>query len=258
MSYTRPTPLSEIQNIFFDAIKSRSSNIFSHIVPIHNMSERACLEIYSRGYTARLTESLGETFAATWWVLGDTEFFKLTKEYIMQTPSTNYDLSTYGEKFSTFLSTKFVDIPFLGDLARFEWLFQEIFHKPNIIEGTSAFLQRLSASKMDLMLSPSCVLFQSPYSIYEIWGLRKQPIDSLAELEINRPQSVLLFKKSSKIMVQRLQNDECLTIEALIRTGDIAATIEILSEKHPQTDSQRIQSIFKLIAELNVLLTRVR
>ncbi|MFX5734457.1 DNA-binding domain-containing protein, partial [Acinetobacter baumannii] len=84
---------------------------------------------YRRGYRARLTEALGETYEAVWRVLGDEEFFSATRSFIAEEPSRSYNLSDYGQRFPDFLSARYQqEAGFLGHLAHLEWAFKSCFH----------------------------------------------------------------------------------------------------------------------------------
>ena len=96
------------------------------------MDSNAAVGVYRTGHIVRLTEALGETFEAVWWVAGDEHYFQLAKEFLLAHPSASYNLSDFGISFPNFLDKRqpFSDLPFLADLARFEWLFKEVFHLP--------------------------------------------------------------------------------------------------------------------------------
>ena len=247
-------PLSEVQNIFMDSLHSDSSLAISLIDPMLNLSPQKCIDIYKRGYIARLTEALGETFEASWWVLGDEDFFKITRSYIQTTPSNEYDLSDYGKDFPLFLQLQnklITDLPFIFDLARFELIFKDIFHKPNV-QDTG--LHKLAADHFERIfsLSTSAALFESEFSVYQIWKHKNKDIESLDTISLSSHQRLLIYKQNSQVHVLTLEIDEWLTLNALASTGSLEKTIDIITEWLPEVTSERIQQIFSLISSLNV------
>ncbi len=128
-------PLKHYQDLFCQAMFQAEQGpyplqLLNAFHPGGTLTADHALEVYSRGHVARLTEALGETFEAVWWVAGDEAFFRLAKNFILAHPSTFYNLSSYGRTFSDYLKkeTPFPNLPFLPHLARYEWTFKEMFH----------------------------------------------------------------------------------------------------------------------------------
>jgi len=249
--------LSEIQELFFSALRDEPEPFATRIEPIAKLSPQECIRIYSRGYSVRLTDALGETFDATWWILGDEDFFKLSGKYIYSTVSHCYDLSDYGYDFPKFLSRQALaaETPFLPDLARFEWLFKEIFHKPNVkneIDGGIGF-----AENSRFIPSSSAKLLSSRYPIYDIWKLRSGPIEELSKIDLSTSQNLLIYKQESQVRVRMLDADEYIFMRALFNGNSISATLDIALEASPNITPDRIRQIFSDIAQAGVLLPKL-
>ena len=60
--------------------------LLNGIIPGGNLSTQEALEVYLNGYPARLTDALGQVYEAVWPVLGDEEFFRVCREYILKYP----------------------------------------------------------------------------------------------------------------------------------------------------------------------------
>lgn len=168
-----------MQNLFAKSIITNSANleICNFISPCGLLkSPTDALDIYARAYVASLTEALGETFEGVWSVLGDECFFSVAYNFIMKTPSTSFNLSNYGNDFPRYIGeiTELKEYPFLSDLAKFELIFKDIFHKksPCFNEILNSEIQIRPECKF-LFLN-SAKLFKSKYSVYEIWKSRKE------------------------------------------------------------------------------------
>lgn len=197
-----------MQNLFAQSIISNNPDLeFCDLIsPCGSLkSSHAGLNIYARAYVASLTEALGETFEGIWSVLGDECFFAVAKDFILKNPSTSYNISNYGKNFPEYLNEidEFKEYPFLLDLAKFELIFKDIFHKK------SPSLNNLETEikpGSKFLFFDSVKLFKSKYAIYEIWKSRK---DNTLGTDINlESEEFLLMYKSfnEKIWVLNLNS----------------------------------------------------
>ncbi len=245
--------LSVIQEDFFRALRRESNSLRNLIEPIGALSSEQCIDIYAKGYSVRLIEALGETYEATWWCLGDESFFALAEEFIRNNISGTFDLSDYGENFPKFLGTRksVHEIEFLEDLARFEWTFKGIFHKPNMIPASDLSSRVRPDGSDTLKLNFSATLFESPYSAYEIWKKRGQPASEMGGFDWSTPEFLVVFRKHSKVFVHSFDAKEFFLIkllsfghsiaDALSRAGE---TVNILPEQ--------VQSAFSQMGKLGL------
>ena len=205
--------LREFQKDFMATLdKSKSSEtLLQGIIPAIKMkSKDKSLTVYKDGYKARLTEALGETYEACWWALGDEMFFGICSEFISAHPSLHYNLSEYGREFSEYLYHHKISqkIPFLFDLAHFEWAFKNMFHAKNHIPFSAEELSKLeSPNDLKVSFGKSVFLFQSKYSIYHLWQQAKDKLSD-KQLDFNKKDFLILYKKNSHIFVDRLCEKE--------------------------------------------------
>ncbi len=248
--------LNKTQEGFLSAIKGEcSKDLIESILPIGKLDKQDCINIYARGYTARLTEALGETFEATWWVLGDDDFLALCAEFISITPSFYFDLSEYGSDFPAFLKQQpqIQEIPFLYDLANFEWSFKNIFHSPNIITDNQNLIGALSSGvDFKLVLSRSAVLFESEFPVYEIWKQRSKSVDSLSHLDFSTHEKLLLYKRTSQVFIQALKEDEFLVLKIITAEHSLEKSLEAISGTLGDLLPERIRELFSFVAQVGV------
>ncbi len=248
-------PLNQFQQLFSEAslrgeglaIEPRLTNA---VAPGGSLTSDAAIDVYRTGHIARLTEALGETFEAVWWVAGDEYYFQLAKEFLFKQGSQSYNLSDFGEFFPDYLEERqpFSDLPFLADLARFEWLFKEIFHSPPHTALTPEDFQNHQLSgNLRLSFAPSVRLFHSPYSVYEIWKMRGTDQSSLPEEDWNHPQWLLCYKHQQQVYVKHLTEPDYLLLQALLNGANIEEalvhTLETFSDLTPSTVSDLFQVI---------------
>lgn len=158
--------------------------------------EREALEVYQKGYPARLSDALGETYEGVWSVLGDEEFFSLCERFIKENRSESFNLSDYDVRFSSFLERQgslIEEFPFLPELAFFEWQFHKIFHSP-VDETRELSAEELAEVNEDskFCLVSSLRIFSFAYSTYRIWQQRKNEEREL--FDFHSPECLCLFK----------------------------------------------------------------
>lgn len=246
--------LRETQETFYVFLRGQTVET-SNLVPMRLLDIDNCLEIYRRGYIARLTEALGETFEATWWVLGDEDFFRLCHEFIRSFESKSYDLSDYGIEFQKFIakSEQASEAPFIGDLAKFEWAFKEVFHQSNISIDSQYLKNEIALNpEAQFRLSASAKLFECEYSIYEIWKLRREKIEDITELNFSKSEKIVIYKKQSQVFVKHLSVNEYLVISSLTKGLTITQSIEQLSQKG-EISPLEVQELFSTIGGLGIL-----
>ena len=247
--------LSQFQHQFSQASRRPEKTgvdplLLNEIVPGGSLSSEAALEVYRTGHIVRLTEALGETFEAVWWVAGDDHYFQLAKEFLLTYSSASYNLSDFGKYFPEFLAKKhpFSDLPFLADLARFEWVFKEVFHLPPHTSLTPDHFQQHSLSgNLRLSFGPSVRLFRSPYSVYEIWKLRGTKQASLPEKDWSTPQWLLCYKHQQQVYVKHLSEPEYLLLHHLCSGASIEESLDRTLQDFSDITASTVSDLFKVV-----------
>lgn len=210
-------------------------------------SSQQALEVYARAYHATLTEALGENFEGVWSVVGDDNFFALCDDYIRENPSHSYNLSDYGHHFPYYLAQRAEskNLPFLADLARFEWIFKEIFHSEKTEESNIHI-----SPDLPLRFSSSTQIFSSDFSVYQLWENRKQQLDSMPD-SVFQPQRLLLYKdKAHKIWVQTLEDWEFAILSLLKDGKSISSSLSQVIDSIGIPDESKLQNFFYNLAKI--------
>jgi len=224
------------------------------VIPGGSLDAAGALAVYRSGYLARLSEQLGETWPSVWRVLGDDTFFALCRSYIAGHPSTSYNLSDYGRDFPAFLESapEAVEVPFLAELARFELVFHDLFHAAGhegMNAATLASIDDLASAK--LVLGSSVRLFAGDRAVYDVFRHRHdtEPPD----LELDRPQRVLLFKQSGEVLAREIDAGTFAALEAL---GEGLPVEEALARAVGQDASYgaaEVARLFELLARCGLV-----
>lgn len=192
------------------------------------MSLDKVFEIYHRAYFARLSSILGKTFPAVKWVVGDILFTKICHKYIESQPSISYNLLSYGKFFPEFLSVISAarGIPFLADLAKFEWSYKEIYHAPAPDPLTVERVSELSRSEdFRIQFIDAMEIWSSPYSIYEIWCRKEEPPYRFEDIDWNRAESLVIFKKNHHIEILQIDIVEADILRELKEGSSISSAL---------------------------------
>jgi len=250
--------LKELQAMFSRTIRGEiEPRLRDLITPGGKLTTDEALNIHRDGYGARLTEALGETFEAVWWVLGDEDFFDTCAEFIEDHISESPNLSDYHPDFPAFVANKWIDsLPFIGDLAEFEWLFMKIFHMPEADGLEAEDFQELGAEPGSLKFefTPSFHLVAFRHSIHEIWKQRDSDQEAAEFDWEGPPERMLLFRNAGDTFIYRLNEYEFAILSALEagsplgRTLERIETLENISELEEPLE-EMIQRLFGLLVE---------
>jgi len=253
--------LSQFQHQFSQASRRPDETLvdpgfLNGIIAGGSLSPETAVEVYRTGHIVRLTEALGETFEAVWWVAGDDDYFCLAKEFLLTHPSSSYNLSDFGESFPGFLAERqpFSDLPFLADLARFEWVFKEVFHLPSHTSLTpDQFQEHMLSGHLQIAFAPSVRLFHSPYSVYEIWKLRGTVKESLSEEDWTTPQWLLCYKHQQQIYIKHVSEPEYLLLDHLCSGASIEESLTRTLEVFTDLTASTVSNVFQVINHTGIV-----
>lgn len=169
------------------------------------LSAADAVAVYRGGYPARMSEALGETFEACWRVLGDEEFLEACKIFCRSVPSTSHNLSDYGESFPDFLLNRFqAETPFIGDLARLEWAYKDLFHaRPH----TALTAEQLSVAVKEnsvLVFGSAVQLLSFDFKVVDIWRRDRSDATPLSRSDWDGKECALLYKSGGTQVFSRV------------------------------------------------------
>jgi hypothetical protein len=240
----KPLALAELQREF--VARLRDGGEPPGIEPGGVLDTARAFGVYRRGYYARLTEALGETYAAVWRVLGDADFFESCEAYIGAHPSQTCNLSHYGAEFPEFAARRFPEYPFLSDLARFEWRFLEIFHGP--AEPPFDLASALAGSDPEttgLVFAAACSACESEWAIYRIWKLRDDPAPELA-ISWEGPERLFVYRRAGQIHVREFADEGAFRLLRLLLKG---ASIASAIQQAEISGAATVRDLFQFIGE---------
>jgi len=125
--------LTNLQKLFANSMQDETEQHFLHEIVKNHLSPKERLEIYRGSMQSGLLNALTETFPLCKKIVGEEFFNALARQFIDITPSHSPDLTQYGKTFPEFISNfkPAEELPYLADVAKFEWIWEETLNGPN-------------------------------------------------------------------------------------------------------------------------------
>jgi hypothetical protein len=122
--------LRDMQTEFVQAILQQKDS--NHLIVSDSILPQHRLDIYRNNYRIGLKEALQATFPVTARLVGDNFFRAMAKEFTRAHPPSVPCLAEYGDNFPAFIADfePAQSVPYLSDVALFEWLMNEAAHQP--------------------------------------------------------------------------------------------------------------------------------
>lgn len=213
-------PLSDSQRDFaqsvMDADRPVPAGITSHLRarPVKRFN------VYRNNVYSSLIDVLQACFPVVTRLVGE-EFFRATaKAYVEQHPPTSPVLMRYGHAFADFLQAfePVDDVPYLPDVARLEWAWNEAYNAADRVPVSLEVLQSVPPEKAAALLfelHPSVRLVRSDFPVVTIWSANSgddepEPIDADAGGE-----DALVLRPGLEVEVRQLPPVGAVFIAAL-------------------------------------------
>lgn len=204
------------------------------------LSSAQRLSIYQSSIRSILINTLKKTFPVCDQLVGSEFFNALASRFIINRPSSSFDLDRYGEEFPDFIAdfAPAKSVPYLSDVARLEWYWQEALLAP--ATETMAPLTFTEINESDdyediIFKLPQCIAFlASPYPINKIWEMHQERGSQSVNLDEGAEQ--LIIGKTNKAFVIVVTPAQWHLLTTL-RRGVTFETLFLEFEQHYCADS---------------------
>lgn len=212
-----PSALEALQRRFVAAVTRGDASLAAGVSGGGRLTPEGAVEVYRRAYPARMTEALGETYERVWRVLGDDDFFSTCAAFVPTEPSTSGDLSDYGRSFPEFIESRpdLSHAPFLGDLARLEWTFKELFHAKDNEGLPPAELARTAAPGSMLVFGAATAQLSLRHKVHAVWIRDLEDDSELEPGSWRGREDLFLYKKDGRVFTRPLTPPEAAALAAL-------------------------------------------
>lgn len=200
-------PLNGTQSIFAHALLSHRAA--PPALRLAGSADSLALRfgVYRNNVFASLIAVLRARFSVVQSLVGADFFNAMAGEFVSAHPPKSPVMLAYGGEFPGFVS-RFApakDIPYLGDVARFEWERHEAGHAADAETIALTALSSLDQKRLGdarLALHPAARLFASDYPVVSIWRINTQGVSGSSEL--SGAEAALITRPDLSVQVHDL------------------------------------------------------
>ncbi len=197
------------------------------------MPERQ-LAVYVHAYPARLKEALVSDYPALHRSIGDEAFDGLAQAYLEAHPSHSASLRHFGARLAEFIANEpaYRRLPWLAELARFEWALGEAFDAPDDPVATIGDMATIAAPDwpdMAVAIHPSVQRLDLRWNTAGMWAIlsAEQPTPVTASEGSAVPW--LVWREQLTTRFRSLEPDECAAFDCLCDGGSFGEVCERLT-----------------------------
>ena len=176
--------------------------------------------VHRNHFQISLAQALSATFPATRAVVGEDFFEQTARAFALEHPPVGPCLFEYGADLPGYLDRlpALRELPYLGDLARFEWQLNAVHHAPDHGVFDPAKLGGLSpdaTAVLRFIPAPSVRLFASRYPILKIRQLARGEISDDVSLDEGGVR-LLIRRQADRVVWREMAEMEYAFVEALL------------------------------------------
>jgi hypothetical protein len=225
--------LPEMQTRFFNAVMSGGAAEDGLLVCLAEPDAfgRQRLAVYRRSIMGNLVSALAATYPVLAKIVGLPFFREAARAYVRAHPSASGDLNEYGGGFADFIALYPYgrELGYLADVARLEWLVQEVYYAP---EPASADLSTLAAcvpedyGRLRFAFSGDYARLDSPWPLTDIWRVNAEGYEGELAVDFSRGAQVLVLRRDGLVEVEALAGGEAAFLDALAAGAPLASATE--------------------------------
>lgn len=225
--------LHELQFAFADALVHRDADALASVVAGDGVSPARRIDVYRSNLFHNYSEALRAVYPVVERLVGEDFFAATARKYIVAHRSTSGDLHDYGQAFGEFLDgfAPARALPYLGDVARLEWLWHECFHGAEHPPLSLERLERVadqSLVSLRFRLHPACRLLASRYPVGKIWSVNQPDWQGASDVDLDyHGQARLLLRRDGfAVSIESLEASEFEMLLALANNEPLVRACE--------------------------------
>lgn len=243
--------LLELQTRLSKAVLGENIAEIAEIIAGDGLDPAARLAIYCNHASLTLGAALKASFPVVCRLIDERFFAYAAHEYLRDHPPRARCLAEYGDDFADFLAgfRPCRDLPYLSDLARFEWAL----HTAAMVrEATPLRINALAAipaeraEAVGFRLQPSVSYFASPWPIDAIWRANQK--DEIPPVDLASGGTSLEIRRAGEAVAWRRLDPGTFSFRAALADGLVfSAAIASAIQKDPKFDP--ITALQRVFAE---------
>ncbi|MBK6981719.1 MAG: putative DNA-binding domain-containing protein [Betaproteobacteria bacterium] len=230
----KPVPaLASLQARFADAVLDGGDERLAPLLAGDPGVNRRRLAVYRDAVHANRRETLRGAFPVVARLVGEGFFDEATKGFGWRSPPACADLNRYGEGFPAFLAAypHAAAMPWLADVARLEWAWQESLmaaDEPVLDYAALTGIADAEPEGLRLRLHASVRLVRSAWPVLAIWEANQPDRDGTPARE-EGTDDVLAWREAQRVRLALLSPPEADFLEGLGRglpLGEVCAKMD--------------------------------
>lgn len=225
--------LREFQRRFVASLFSQDDPdpALARLIETNGLSAARRIGIYRHNLESSLEESLAATYPAIRSLVGSQSFRVLARRYVREHPSRSGDLHRFGAQFETFVGADpdCATLPWIGDLARLEWAYHQVFHAAEeraLSPVSLAEFDEPDHERLLLRLHPASSPIASRFPLSAIWRLGIHGNDSSANVNLDDgPEYLLVARRRLEMTFQALSGAEHAFVTAMADRHPLGACV---------------------------------
>ncbi len=171
------------------------------------------LDAYRSSVLANLSAAVISTYPVVESIVGHDFLAAAARRYALERPSTSGDLNAFGHDFDDFLQhdSQAATLPYLPDVARLEWLVQQVYGAADAPPQDLSLLATTPAEEWGMLcfqLDPGHACLASLWPIAHIWKVNQTNFSGDFLVDFNQAQTILVHRRSTGIQVEELNPGE--------------------------------------------------
>jgi len=234
--------LAELQNAMRDVSLGGDAAVLAPAIIGDGFAAEQRLNIHRNNTTILLSDALAATYSVVYKLVGEDFFNAVARLFVRAQPPRSPCLFEYGMGFADFLATlpAAQGLPYLADIARLEWCWNEAFHALDVAPLTSVDLADVAPQSYgDLVFTPnpSLRLLASPFPIKEIWDVNQCGANPDASVNLDEgPQSLAVLRPRGSVEMIELSPGGFIFTEQLARGASLEQAFVTASNAEAQFD----------------------
>jgi len=220
-----PPSLAELQRAFAGAIVDGAAPALEPWIAARGIAPAARLRIYRNANLAIHVDALATSYPALQRLLGADCFDGLATRHAAYRGSRSGNLQDYGADFADYLNAQPETgaWPWLGEVARLEWLRQEVaLAADEAPADAGALIAALADARDALRLRPCVRVLTSAWTVLDLWRYAQASDNAV---DPATPQSVLLWREDGQVAMRAIAPAQAAFVRALRHEASLALAL---------------------------------
>ncbi len=200
------------------------------------------MQAYQANAGASAERALASSFPTVQALMGDESFAALARAFWHARPPVRGDLACFGEGLPAFIadSEQLIDVPYLADSARLDWLLAVAEHAADATTDVASLnlMAELTPPTLKLELMPGVALLASAYPVVSVWRAHQAGEDAAAQwaaarlaLAAGTGESAVVWRSGWRAQAMVVGADTARWMMSLLRESTIAVALDAAGER---------------------------